>query len=87
MSSARTGPADQRDSAVTSAAAADEEPDSFEEWERYPARVAEENVGYQRLAWYAGAFGDGAFALLALAVIANTLIRVGRAIVRLVLRG
>jgi len=71
----------------TTRARPDEELDDvFEEWERYPARVAEENAGYQRLAWFAGALPDMAVSLLALAAMANLLRRAGRQVIRLWIR-
>ena len=62
------------------------EDDPFEEWERYPADEAEENIGYQKLAWFGGAFGDTGVALVVLGAIVNLLRRVGRAIIRLLMR-
>ena len=64
----------------------DETDDPVEEWERYPARVAEENVGYQKLAWYAAPFGDAGVAVVLLAATVNGLRRVGRALIRLLVR-
>jgi hypothetical protein len=60
--------------------------DVFEEWERYPARVAEERAGYQRLAWFAGALPDVAVALVALAAVVDLLRRAGRQVIRLWIR-
>jgi hypothetical protein len=66
---------------------ADEEADRpFEDWERYPMHEAEENVEYQKLAWYAAPFGDGAIGLLILAFVINGLRRVARAVMRLLMR-
>jgi len=69
--------------ATSPAASAAEVDDVFEEWERYPARVAEENAGYQRLAWFASALPDMAFSLLALAAMVDLLRRAARQIIRL----
>lgn len=60
--------------------------DPFEEWERYPATEGEENVEYQKIAWYAAPFGDAGVALLALAAVVNVLRRAGRAVIRLLMR-
>jgi hypothetical protein len=60
--------------------------DPFEAWDRHPIDEADENIGYQRLAWFAAPFGDVAVALLALAAVVNGLRRVGRAFIRLLLR-
>lgn len=64
----------------------DEADDPFEGWDRHPIDEADENIGYQRLAWFAAPFGDAALALLALAAIVNGLRRVGRAVIRLLMR-
>ena len=58
----------------------------FEDWEESPVRDIDESVGYQRLAWYAAPFGDAAITLLLLAVAINGFRRVGRAIIRLLIR-
>ena len=60
--------------------------DPFEEWQRYPATEAEENIGYQKLAWYAAPFADAGVGLLVLAATLNALRRVGRALIRLLMR-
>ena len=60
--------------------------DPFEEWERYPATEAEENIEYQKVAWYAAPFGDAGVALLVLAAVVNVLRRTGRAVIRLLMR-
>jgi hypothetical protein len=60
--------------------------DPFEEWERYPVDEAEENIGYQKLAWYAAPFGSAGVGLLLLAAITNGLRRLGRAAIRLLIR-
>jgi hypothetical protein len=59
---------------------------SIEDWEESPVRDIDESVGYQRLAWYAAPFGSAAITLLVLAIILNGLKRVGRAIIRLLIR-
>lgn len=60
--------------------------DAFEEWERYPATRAEENIGYQKVAWYGAPFGDAGVGLLLLAASVNILRRAGRAVIRLLVR-
>jgi hypothetical protein len=60
--------------------------DPYEAWERYPVDEAEENIGYQKLAWYAAPFGSAGVGLLLLAAIANGLRRLGRAAIRLFIR-
>ncbi len=64
----------------------DEADDPFEEWERYPATTAEENIGYQKVAWYGAPFGDAGVGLLVLAASVNVLRRAGRAVIRLLVR-
>jgi hypothetical protein len=64
----------------------EEADDPFEEWERYPATQAEENIEYQKVAWYGAPFGGAGVALLVLAAVVNVLRRVGRAAIRLLLR-
>ena len=71
---------------TTDARAGDEAEDLLEDWERYPATEAEENVGYQKLAWYAAPFGTEGVALLLLAAVVNGLRRAGRTLIRLVMR-
>ena len=61
----------------------DEADAPFDAWERYPARVAEENAGYQKLAWYAAPFGDAGVGMLLLAAVVNGLRRAGRVVIRL----
>ena len=60
----------------------EEAEDPFEDWERYPAIQAEENIEYQKVAWYGAPFGDAGVALLVLAAVLNVLRRVGRAAIR-----
>ena len=60
--------------------------DPFEEWERYPATEAEENVEYQRVAWYGAPFGDAGVALLVLTALVNVLRRVAHAAIRVLMR-
>ena len=60
--------------------------DPFDEWERYPATRAEENIGYQKVAWYGAPFGDAGVGLLVLAASVNVLRRAGRAVIRLLVR-
>lgn len=60
--------------------------DPFEEWERHPIDGAEERIGYQKLAWYAAPFGDAGVGLLVLAAISNGLRRLGRAVIRRLMR-
>jgi hypothetical protein len=60
----------------------EEADDPFEDWERYPATQAEENIEYQKVAWYGAPFGDAGVALLVLAAVLNVLRRVGRAVIR-----
>ena len=57
-----------------------------EDWEESPVRDIDESVGYQRLAWYAAPFGDAAISLLILSFAVNSLRRVGRAIIRMLIR-
>ena len=64
----------------------DVDEDPFEEWERYPATEAEENINYQKVAWYGAPFGDAGVALLVLAAVANVLRRIGRAAIRVLMR-
>jgi hypothetical protein len=64
----------------------EEAEDPFDDWERYPATEAEENVEYQKIAWYGAPFGDAGVALLVLAVIVNALRRGVRAAIRLLMR-
>ncbi|MFO7533290.1 MAG: hypothetical protein R6W93_12575 [Candidatus Limnocylindrales bacterium] len=59
----------------------EETDDLFEDWERYPAAQAEENIEYQKVAWYGAPFGDAGVALLMLAAVVNVLRRVGRAMI------
>ena len=59
---------------------------SDEDWAESPVRDVEESVGYQRLAWYAAPFGDAGIALLVLSFTVNGFRRVGRAIIRLLIR-
>ena len=60
--------------------------DPFQGWERYPATRAEENIGYQKVAWYGAPFGDAGVGLLLLAASVNVLRRAGRAVIRLLVR-
>jgi hypothetical protein len=60
--------------------------DPFDEWERYPATRAEENIGYQKIARYGAPFGDAGVGLLLLAASVNVLRRAGRAVIRLLVR-
>ena len=64
----------------------DEADDPFEEWQRYPASQAEENIEYQKIAWYGAPFGDAGVALLVLAAVVDSLRRIGRAVIRLLVR-
>ena len=61
-------------------------PDPFEDWERYPARKSEEQLEYQKLAWYAAPFGSAGMALVVLAMIVNLLRRLGRQLIRIASR-
>ena len=63
-----------------------EDDDPFEEWDRHPVDTAQENVGYQRLAWHAAPFGDAGVSVVLLAFVLNGLRRIGRATIRLLLR-
>lgn len=60
--------------------------DPFEDWERYPAAKSEEQLGYQRLAWFAAPFGSTAIVLLVFAAAINLLRRLGRQVIRLAYR-
>ena len=60
--------------------------DPFEGWERYPATEADENIGYQKLAWYAAPFGTEGVTLLLVAAVVNGLRRAGRTLIRLIVR-
>jgi hypothetical protein len=60
--------------------------DASGDGEHYPADVAEENIGYQKLAWYAAPFGSSGVALLALAVTIDALKALGRGVIRLLSR-
>jgi len=62
------------------------EDDPFEDWERTPARRSQEQLEYQKLAWYAAPFGSGGIALVAAAALINLLLRLGRQIIRLASR-
>ena len=60
--------------------------DPFEDWERYPAIEAQEQLEYQRMAWYAAPFGSASIALLLLMAAVNLLRRLGRQVIRLASR-
>ena len=60
--------------------------DPFEDWERTPATKAQEQLEYQKLAWYAAPFGSAGIALVVLAAFVNLLRRLGRQIIRLASR-
>jgi small neutral amino acid transporter SnatA (MarC family) len=60
--------------------------DPFDDWERTPARKAEEQVEYQKLAWYAAPFSDAGVALIVLAVAIKLLRRLGRQVIRIAAR-
>ena len=60
--------------------------DPFDDWERTPARTAEEQVEYQKLAWYAAPFSDAGVAIIVLAVAINLLRRLGRQVIRIAAR-
>jgi hypothetical protein len=62
------------------------EDDPFEDWERTPARRSQEQLEYQKLAWYAAPFGSGRIGLVAVAVFINLLLRLGRQIIRIASR-
>lgn len=62
------------------------EEDPFEDWERTPARKAQEQLEYQKLAWYAAPFADAGIALVVLAAAVNLLRRLGRQIIRIASR-
>lgn len=62
------------------------EEDPFEDWERYPARKAEEQLEYQRLAWYAAPFSDAGIALVVLTAAVHLLRRLGRQLIRIASR-
>jgi hypothetical protein len=60
--------------------------DASEDWEHYPADDAEENIGYQKLAWYAAPFGSTGVALLVMAVTVNGFKALTRGVIRLIMR-
>lgn len=60
--------------------------DPFEDWERYPADEAHEQLEYQRLAWYSAPWGDAGIALLLLTAAVNLLRRAARQVIRLAAR-
>lgn len=58
----------------------------FEEWERYPADEAREQLEQQKLAWYAAPWADAGIALVVLAIVVGLLRRLGREVIRLAAR-
>ena len=60
--------------------------DPFEEWERYPADEAKEQLEYQRMAWYSAPFGDAGITLVLLTALVDLLRRLGRQVIRLAAR-
>lgn len=60
--------------------------DRFEEWERYPADRANEQLEQQKLAWYAAPWADAGVAVVVLAIAVGLLRRLGREVVRLAAR-
>ena len=62
------------------------EDDRFEEWERYPADRAQEQLEQQKLAWYAAPWADAGIAVVVLAIAAGLLRRLGREAIRLAAR-
>jgi hypothetical protein len=62
------------------------EEDPFEDWERTPARKSQEQLEYQKLAWYAAPFTDAGIALVVLAAAVNLLRRLGRQVIRVAYR-
>ena len=59
---------------------------SREPGDHYPADQAEENISYQKLAWYSAPFGSTGVAVLVLAVLVNSLKSLGRLGIRLLTR-
>ncbi|MEX1294734.1 MAG: hypothetical protein AB1Z67_01050 [Candidatus Limnocylindrales bacterium] len=60
--------------------------DPFEDWERTPARKSQEQLDYQKLAWYAAPFGSAGIALVGLAAFVNLLRRLSRQVIRIASR-
>jgi hypothetical protein len=54
--------------------------------DHYPADQAQENIGYQKLAWYSAPFGSTGVALLVLALVVDLVRRVAKAGIRLLVR-
>ena len=62
------------------------EDERFEEWDRHPADKAQEQLEYQRLAWYSAPWGDAGIAVVVLAAALNVTRRLGRQVIRLAAR-
>lgn len=60
--------------------------DPFEDWERTPARKSEEQLDYQRLAWFSAPFGSAGITVMAMAAAVNLLRRLGREVIRIASR-
>ncbi len=62
------------------------DPDPREPGDHYPADQAQENIDYQKLAWYSAPFGSTGVAVLVMAVLVNGLKSLGRLGIRLLTR-